>query len=150
MVLSYCCWLAEEVRSGSILTAIAMAMEDSVTVSMGDEIRGVFRVIFLVRAEVRSWEQEVDNVTLTSHYRDEKKVTTKIIAPCQPNICDSGKTTQNMQYLIAIRWHHGHELSLLSPDYTVIYHRGCTLLPVKNKQAKNTSTCSLLKQLHRA
>lgn len=41
-------------RSGSILTAIAMAMEDSVTVSMGDEMIGVFRVIFLVRAEVRS------------------------------------------------------------------------------------------------
>ena len=32
-----------------------MAIEDSVTVSMGEEIRGVFRVIFLVRAEVRSW-----------------------------------------------------------------------------------------------
>lgn len=37
-----------------VLTAIAMAMDDSVTVSMGDEIRGVFRVIFLVSAEVRS------------------------------------------------------------------------------------------------
>lgn len=36
------------------LTAMAMAMDDSVTVSMGDEIRGVFRVIFLVSAEVRS------------------------------------------------------------------------------------------------
>lgn len=37
------------------LTAMAMAMDDSVTVSMGDEISGVFRVIFLVSAEVRSW-----------------------------------------------------------------------------------------------
>lgn len=37
-----------------ILTAMAMAMDDSVTVSMGDEISGVFRVIFRVRAEVRS------------------------------------------------------------------------------------------------
>lgn len=37
-----------------VLTAMAMAMDDSVTVSMGDEIRGVFRVIFLVNAEVRS------------------------------------------------------------------------------------------------
>lgn len=36
------------------LTAIAMAMADSVTVSMGEEMRGVFKVIFLVRAEVRS------------------------------------------------------------------------------------------------
>lgn len=38
-----------------VLTAMAMAMDDSVTVSMGDEIRGVFRVIFLVNAEVRSF-----------------------------------------------------------------------------------------------
>lgn len=36
------------------LTAMAMAMDDSVTVSMGDEMRGVFRVIFLVSADVRS------------------------------------------------------------------------------------------------
>lgn len=38
------------------LTAMAMAMDDSVTVSMGDEIRGVFRVIFLVNADVRSYD----------------------------------------------------------------------------------------------
>lgn len=38
------------------LTAMAMAMDDSVTVSMGDEMRGVFRVIFLVNADVRSFE----------------------------------------------------------------------------------------------
>lgn len=36
------------------LTAIAMAIPASVTVSMGEETNGVFRVIFLVRAEVRS------------------------------------------------------------------------------------------------
>lgn len=36
------------------LTAIAIAMADSVTVSMGEEMRGVFNVIFLVNAEVRS------------------------------------------------------------------------------------------------
>lgn len=39
-----------------ILTAMAMAMEDSVTVSIGDEMRGVFRVIFLVNADVRSFK----------------------------------------------------------------------------------------------
>lgn len=38
-----------------VLTAMAMAMDDSVTVSMGDEIRGVFSVIFLVNADVRSY-----------------------------------------------------------------------------------------------
>ena len=38
-----------------LLTAMAMAMEDSVTVSMGDEMRGVFSVILRVSAEVRSW-----------------------------------------------------------------------------------------------
>lgn len=38
------------------LTAIAMAMDDSVTVSMGDEMRGVFNVIFRVNAEVRSYK----------------------------------------------------------------------------------------------
>lgn len=39
---------------GKRLTAIAMAMSASVTVSMGEEISGVFRVIFRVRADVRS------------------------------------------------------------------------------------------------
>lgn len=33
-----------------------MAMADSVTVSMGEEMRGVFSVIFLVRADVKSWQ----------------------------------------------------------------------------------------------
>lgn len=37
------------------LTAMAMAMSASVTVSMGEEMRGVFRVILRVSAEVRSW-----------------------------------------------------------------------------------------------
>ena len=36
------------------LTAIAIAMEDSVTVSMGLLTNGVFRVSFFVKAEVRS------------------------------------------------------------------------------------------------
>lgn len=39
------------------LTAMAMAMDDSVTVSMGDEMRGVFSVIFLVNADVRSFQR---------------------------------------------------------------------------------------------
>ena len=43
-----------------VLTAMAMAMDDSVTVSMGDEIRGVFRVIFFVSAEVRSCKSGMD------------------------------------------------------------------------------------------
>lgn len=38
---------------------MAMAMDDSVTVSMGEEIRGVFRVIFFVSAEVRSYKSEM-------------------------------------------------------------------------------------------
>jgi len=42
------------IRLCCVLTAMAMAIDDSVTVSMGDEIRGVFRVIFLVSADVRS------------------------------------------------------------------------------------------------
>lgn len=42
-----------------VLTAMAMAMDDSVTVSMGDEMRGVFRVIFLVNADVRSLNLKV-------------------------------------------------------------------------------------------
>lgn len=44
------------------LTAIAMAMADSVTVSMGEEMRGVFSVIFLVSAEVRSWKTRTDKL----------------------------------------------------------------------------------------
>lgn len=38
----------------SSLTAIAMAIPASVTVSMGEETNGVFSVIFLVRADVKS------------------------------------------------------------------------------------------------
>lgn len=41
------------------LTAIAIAMSDSVTVSMGDETKGAFSVIFLVNADVRSWNFEL-------------------------------------------------------------------------------------------
>ena len=44
-----------------LLTAMAMAMEDSVTVSMGDEMRGVFSVILRVSAEVRSWGIPLDS-----------------------------------------------------------------------------------------
>ncbi len=33
-----------------------MAMEDSVTVSMGEEMSGVFRVILRVRADVKSYD----------------------------------------------------------------------------------------------
>lgn len=36
------------------LTAIAIAIADSVTVSMGEEMRGAFNVIFLVSADVKS------------------------------------------------------------------------------------------------
>lgn len=39
-----------------LLTAMAMAMLASVTVSIGDETKGVFMVICLVSAEVRSWK----------------------------------------------------------------------------------------------
>lgn len=39
------------------LTAIAMAIPDSVTVSMGEDTSGVFRVICLVRADVKSYNE---------------------------------------------------------------------------------------------
>lgn len=42
-------------RTPAALTAMAMAMPASVTVSMGEETSGVFSVIRLVSAEVRSW-----------------------------------------------------------------------------------------------
>lgn len=43
------------------LTAIAIAMPDSVTVSMGVETSGVFSVICLVSAEVRSYSESQSN-----------------------------------------------------------------------------------------
>lgn len=43
------------------LTAIAMATSDSVTVSMGDETSGVFSVICLVSADVRSYREGQSN-----------------------------------------------------------------------------------------
>ncbi len=36
-----------------------MAISDSVTVSMGEETRGAFRVIFLVNADVKSCKIEI-------------------------------------------------------------------------------------------
>ncbi|TNN86207.1 hypothetical protein EYF80_003624 [Liparis tanakae] len=51
-----------------VLTAMAMAIDDSVTVSMGDEIRGVFRVIFLVNAEDQRVGFPVDRVSKTLCY----------------------------------------------------------------------------------
>ena len=49
------------------LTATEMAISDSVTVSMGEATSGALRVIFLVRADVRSWNDkrwiEIGNVT---------------------------------------------------------------------------------------
>lgn len=38
-----------------LLTAIAIAISDSVTVSMGEETSGAWSIIFLVRAEVKSY-----------------------------------------------------------------------------------------------
>ena len=45
-----------------IPTAIAMAISDSVTVSMGLDTRGALRQIFLVRAEERSTSLEVKSM----------------------------------------------------------------------------------------
>ena len=45
-------WICTQVSQP--LTAIAIAISDSVTVSIGDDTSGAFRLIFLVRAEVRS------------------------------------------------------------------------------------------------
>lgn len=47
------------------LTAIAMAMLASVTVSMGEETKGVFIVICLVSAEVRSWTEDISSIRRT-------------------------------------------------------------------------------------
>lgn len=46
------------------LTAIAMAMADSVTVSMGEEMRGVFSVIFLVSADVKSFQKKKKKILI--------------------------------------------------------------------------------------
>lgn len=48
-----CTWMSVG-AFGVMLTAMAMAMLASVTVSMGDDTKGVFIVISLVSAEVRS------------------------------------------------------------------------------------------------
>lgn len=41
------------------LTAMAIAMLASETVSMGEDTKGVFMVICLVSAEVRSWKKNI-------------------------------------------------------------------------------------------
>lgn len=58
---------------------MAMAMSASVTVSIGEEMSGVFSVIFRVRAEVRSYRERHEvcgmswplcpTATTTSHHR---------------------------------------------------------------------------------
>ena len=37
---------------------MAIAILDSVTVSMGDDTRGAFKVIFFVRADVKSYKKQ--------------------------------------------------------------------------------------------
>ncbi len=54
ITIQYKCWYITFLWV--LLTAIAMAMEDSVTVSMGEEMSGVFRVILRVRADVKSYD----------------------------------------------------------------------------------------------
>ena len=46
--------MTERTRDESILTAIAMAMWLSVTVSIGDDMMGVLIVMFFVKDDVRS------------------------------------------------------------------------------------------------
>ena len=46
----------------SILTAIAIAISDSVTVSIGEDTRGALRLIFLVIAELRSTSSAVKSM----------------------------------------------------------------------------------------
>lgn len=53
------CYTRSETPPPDTRTAIPMAICDSVTVSIGEETSGDFRVIFLVRAEVRSWNINV-------------------------------------------------------------------------------------------
>lgn len=53
-----------------LLTAIAMAMLASVTVSMGEETKGVFMVICLVSAEVRSWTGRYIKAAFSKSYTD--------------------------------------------------------------------------------
>ena len=45
----------------NVLTATEIAISDSVTVSMGEETSGAFKVIFLVRADVRSCDETNQN-----------------------------------------------------------------------------------------
>lgn len=58
MFLSACQTSARaDVGDVRALTAMAIAIPDSVTVSMGEDTRGVFKEICLVRADVRSCEK---------------------------------------------------------------------------------------------
>lgn len=50
-----------------ICTAIAIAIEASVTVSIGDEQRGAFRDIFFVNAELKSYNKNREHMTSYAH-----------------------------------------------------------------------------------
>lgn len=63
-----------------VLTAIAMAMLASETVSMGEEMRGVFMVICLVSAEVRSWTKDIRGIFGThGHFSTLRKLLSNIL-----------------------------------------------------------------------
>lgn len=49
---------ARNKTSNEVHTATEMAISDSVTVSIGEETNGALSVIFLVRADVKSYQQE--------------------------------------------------------------------------------------------
>lgn len=63
------------------LTAIAMAIPASVTVSMGEETRGVFSVIFLVRAEVKSWGGKKNKWGGHMNYLEEQQESWRTVLP---------------------------------------------------------------------
>lgn len=61
------------------LTAIAMAMSDSVTVSIGDETSGVFIVICLVSADVRSYKESQTKLNPIIHPEEKKYYMEEIV-----------------------------------------------------------------------
>ena len=52
----------KSISKKDLLTAIEIAISDSVTVSMGDETRGALREIFLVKGEERSTVSAVKSI----------------------------------------------------------------------------------------
>ncbi len=83
---------------------MAMAIEDSVTVSIGEEMSGVFSVIFLVNAEVMSY--------IKYHRNDKKNNNNSVNKTIMSSCLTSGQKWVYFDYVVPCLANRGRRVSI--------------------------------------